>query len=116
VDEDTPEAYAQQMTMFTDPLVDNWETHHIIYEVALKEGYGLNCHIEPLTDITDNPVYQVTDSDKEQSFYICLDNTLQPKTIRALNLVKDDLFICRDIALDDETAANLALQCRLKTI
>jgi adenine-specific DNA-methyltransferase len=31
-------------------------------------------------------------------------------------LGKDDLFICRDIALDDELAANLALQCRLKTI
>lgn len=25
-------------------------------------------------------------------------------------------FICRDVALDDEAAANLALQCRLKTI
>jgi adenine-specific DNA-methyltransferase len=29
---------------------------------------------------------------------------------------KDDLFICRDVAIDDKTAANLALQCRLKTI
>jgi len=29
---------------------------------------------------------------------------------------KDDLFICRDVALDDDAAANLALQCRLKTI
>jgi len=27
-----------------------------------------------------------------------------------------NLFICRDCALDDDTAANLALQCRLKTI
>jgi hypothetical protein len=26
------------------------------------------------------------------------------------------LFVCRDVALDDESAANLALQCRLKTI
>jgi hypothetical protein len=33
-----------------------------------------------------------------------------------LNLAKDDLFICRDVALDDEAAANLALQCRLETI
>jgi len=27
-----------------------------------------------------------------------------------------DLFVCRDVALDDTAAANLALQCRLKTI
>jgi len=28
----------------------------------------------------------------------------------------DTLLICRDKALDDTAAANLALQCRLKTI
>lgn len=31
-------------------------------------------------------------------------------------LGQDDLFICRDVALSDELAANLALQCRLKTL
>ena len=39
-----------------------------------------------------------------------------PAALRALNLGKDDLFICRDVALTDDLAANLALQCRLKTI
>jgi len=38
------------------------------------------------------------------------------KDLKPLSLKKDDLLICRDIALDDETAANLSLQCRLKTI
>ena len=33
-----------------------------------------------------------------------------------LEVLKDDLFICRDCALTDKLAANLALQCRLKTI
>lgn len=54
--------------------------------------------------------------DKEQSFTICLDETIGLENLRALNLAKDDLFICRDVALDDEATANLALQCRLKTI
>jgi adenine-specific DNA-methyltransferase len=66
--------------------------------------------------LCNNTIYRVTDPDKEQSFTICLDNTLHPETLQALNLTKDDLFICRDVALDDEAAANLALQCRLKTI
>ena len=33
-----------------------------------------------------------------------------------LNLGRTDLLVCRDNALDDGTAANLALQCRLKVI
>jgi adenine-specific DNA-methyltransferase len=116
VDEDTPEAYAQQMAMFSDSLVDNWKAEDVIYEVALKEGYGLNCAIEPVAGITGNTVYCVADPDREQSFHICLDNALQPETLQVLNLSPDDLFICRDVALDDEAAANLALQCRLKSI
>jgi adenine-specific DNA-methyltransferase len=116
VDNDTPDAYTQQMALFADPLVDNWTTENVIYEVALKEGYGLNCRIEPLPDIANNTFYRVTDSDRKQSFTICLDNTISLGNLSALNLAKDDLFICRDVALDDEAAANLALQCRLKTI
>jgi adenine-specific DNA-methyltransferase len=115
-DEDAPEAYAKQMALFTDPLMDGWQAENVIYEVALKEGYSLNSQIKPLSGITGNVVYQVTGPDKEQSFTVCLDGTLHPETQKALSLDKEDLFVCRDIALDDETAANLALQCRLKII
>ena len=69
-----------------------------------------------MTGITVNAVYHVTDPDKEQSFRICLDEELKPAAIRALALGKNDLFICRDKAMTDELVANLALQCRLKTI
>lgn len=41
---------------------------------------------------------------------------LQEATVRALQVSVDDLFVCRDVALSDSLAANLALQCRLKTI
>ena len=62
-----------------------------------------------------NTVWRVTDADKGQSFRLCLDDELKPATVRDLALARDDLFICRDAALDDKLAANLALQCRLKT-
>jgi adenine-specific DNA-methyltransferase len=88
----------------------------VIYEVALKEGFGLNCQIERLQEIRGNSIWRVRDPDKEQTFRICLDEKLDLEAIRALNLGKDDLFICRDVALDDPLAANLALQCRLKVI
>jgi adenine-specific DNA-methyltransferase len=119
VGEDTPDAYAEQMALFADPLVNGWTAENVIYEVALKEGYGLNCQITPLPPAGEGPgvrAFRVTDPDKEQSFTICLDNAIGLEDLSALNLDKDDLFICRDVALDDEAAANLALQCRLKTI
>ncbi|MBE3120170.1 MAG: hypothetical protein IMZ50_15630, partial [Candidatus Atribacteria bacterium] len=61
-------------------------------------------------------VQRVTDPDKGQSFYLTLAARIALEDLRPLDLKKDDLFICRDSALDDEAAANLALQCRLKTI
>jgi len=116
LDEDTPDAYAQQLFLFTDPLADGWTVENVIYEVALKEGYCLNCHVEKLEHVEASVVYLVTDPDKGQSFFICLEDQLRAATLMGLELTRDDLLICRDEALDDTSAANLALQCRLKTI
>ncbi len=57
-----------------------------------------------------------TAGERGQCLLICLDDTLDDSTPKALGLGQDDLFICRDVALSDELAANLALQCRLKTV
>ncbi|HEX7594144.1 MAG TPA: DNA methyltransferase, partial [Anaerolineae bacterium] len=111
----TPEQYAAQVEMFIDPLVDGWNAKNVIYEVAVKEGYGLNCRIEEREDV-EGHVYCVTDPDKEQAFFISLDDKIRLDALKPLGLTRDHLFICRDRALDDDAAANLALQCRLKTI
>ncbi len=127
-DEKDPEKYAKTMEMFLDPLVEGWKPGNVIAEVALKEaGFGLNCRVEEMNrqerqedakrKSKNGPkVYRVTDEDKEQSFYICLDVKVRLEDVKFLNLTRDILFVCRDVALDDETAANLALQCRLRTI
>jgi adenine-specific DNA-methyltransferase len=99
--------------------VKGWKEEDVLYEVALKEGYGLNILIEDTSTSSVhrlNGPHRVTDPDKGQSFYISLADKIKLKDLKSLNLKKDDLFICRDIALDDEAAANLSLQCRLKTI
>ena len=106
-------AYARQAELFADPLVNGWNAENVLYEVALKEGYGMNVTVET-TKVKE--VQRVTDPDKGQSFYLTLAGKIALKELRPLSLKKDDLFICRDSALDDEAAANLALQCRLKTI
>jgi adenine-specific DNA-methyltransferase len=106
-------AYARQAELFADPLVEGWQPENLLYEVALKEGYGLNVQVE---ETAVKGVQRVTDPDNSQSFYLTLAAKIVLKDLRPLDLKKDDLFICRDSALDDEAAANLALQCRLKTI
>ncbi len=115
-DKSKPEEYTRTMELFADPLVDGWKPESVIYEVALREGFSLTARLEKLPGIKGNTVWRVTDAVKGQSFRLCLDDELKPTTVRALALAKDDLFICRDVALDDKLAANLALQCRLKTI
>jgi len=115
-EEATPEAYAEQMELFTDPLVEGWDPREVIWEVAIKEGYGLNSRVEPVQQVSGQSVFKVTDRDREQSFYICLDDSIRLEELRRLQLDAETLFVCRDVALDDETDANLALQFRLKTI
>lgn len=117
VAEDAPESYSEQMRVFSDnPLIENWIPENVIYEVALKEGYRLNSLIHQIEGVEQNTIFRVVSNDEAQAFFICLDAELFQDDIDTLGLTTDDLFVCRDQALDDTQTANLALQCRLKTI
>jgi adenine-specific DNA-methyltransferase len=110
-------AYARQMDLFADPLAEDWTVEKVIAEVALKEaGFGLNYRVEPAAAVSGQTVYRVIDPEKEQAFAICLDDKVQLENLKPLGLERNALFVCRASALDDEAAANLALQCRLKVI
>ncbi|MEM7342649.1 MAG: DNA methyltransferase, partial [Chloroflexota bacterium] len=109
------ETYATQMALFNDPLMEGWTPAGVITEIALKEGYALTSRIERAA-VAGYEVFKVSDPDKGQQFHVCLDATLSSDVVAVLGLGVEDLFICRDVALDDTTAANLALQCRLKVI
>ncbi len=99
-----------------DPLREGWLAEDVLYEIALKEGYPLNSAIQQVKELTTNTVFCITAPNETQLFYVCLDEQLTETDIERLELSKKSVFICRDIALDDTLAANLALQCRLKTI
>lgn len=111
-----PEAYAQELSLFTDPLVAGWKADNVIWEVALREGFGLNTRFATRDLANGNKVFDVTDPDTGQKFMICLDDKILVDLSKHCELTLEDLFVCRDVALDDSAAANLALQCRLKTI
>lgn len=108
--------YADAMALFTDSLLPGWKPQDLVWEVALKEGYSLSSTVEALSEVEANQVFRVTDPERDQSFCICLDDKFNDETAKAMMLGKEDLFVCRDSALTDEQAANLALQCKLKTI
>jgi len=109
--------YTRQMELFADPLVEGWTTEAVIAEVALKEaGFALTYRTERVPAVAEQTVYRVSDAERDQHFYICLDDRLRLEALRPLGLLREDLFVCRALALDDEAAANLALQCRLRTI
>lgn len=109
-----PQEYTEQMALYVDRLVDGWNATGVIWEAALKEGFSLTSRLEVVDD--DKQLFRVTDDETEQSFLICLSDELDDGRVRELNLTREDLFICLDRALNDARAANLALQCRLKTV
>lgn len=114
-DKDAP-TLATQIEAFADSLLPGWKSEDVIWETALREGYSLTSRIEKIPDTGKQMFWRVTDPDREQSFVICLDDTLTLDAVRALKLPNDALFICRDTALDDTLSVNLALQCRLKVL
>jgi adenine-specific DNA-methyltransferase len=115
-EERDPEAFAQKLSLFNDPLVPGWKPENVIWEVALREGFSLNTRFAIKELPNGNKVYEVTDPDSGQQFWISLDEQIRADLIKQCELTLDRIFICRDVALDDSAAANLALQCRLKTI
>jgi adenine-specific DNA-methyltransferase len=116
VEDKTPETYASEMKSYLDSLANGWKSENVMFEVAIKEGFGLTVNIERESKYESNEVWRLVDRDSGKWLLVCLDQKISPTTIKNLDVSKDDLFVCRDVALDDTAAANLALQCRLKTI
>src|SRR6266566_3311044 len=56
IDASDPEAYDKQLDMFADLLVENWAPVNVLWEVAVKEGFGLNTQIERLEEVQNNMV------------------------------------------------------------
>jgi len=113
-----PDNYSMKLNMFDDPLIANWAPENVLWEVALREGFGLNAKFEKKDPTEGITIYEITDLDKDppQTIAVCLDEEVRVDLSKHYALTPDMLFICRDKALDDTAAANLALQCRLKTI
>ena len=112
----TPEGYIAQMEAFADTLLPGWKPEDVIWEVALREGFPLTSKIVQAGNSAPKGSWRVTDPETDRAFTICLAEHIDLEQAKRLGLTKPDLFVCRDTALDDTVAANLALQCTLKVL
>lgn len=110
------DAWLRQMELTGAPISPDAADRDLIWEAAIREGYSLTSRITQVNPGAEPPIWRVSDPDRSQAFTICLAPRITLEPLRALGLTRDDLFICRETALDDSTGANLALQCRLKTL
>ncbi len=116
VAERTPAAYQKQLQFVIEsPLRDGWTPEGLLWEVAIKEGFGLNSVLTPIDGLSVR-AWAVTDPEKGQHFRACFAEKLPADITKQLGLTTNDLFVVLDAALDDTLASNLALQCKLKTI
>lgn len=116
----TPADYVAQMELLRDPLGGDWRPEDVVWEAAIKEGFPLTSKVTTAA-AAGQLVYRVEDPDTGRRFHICLDDAVGTEDggaelAAALGLESGDLLIVRDAAVDDTAAANLALQCRLKTL
>lgn len=111
------EAAIEQMAFLAEsPLIPGWKPNDLIAEIALKEGFSLAYQVEAVDTVPGSRVYQVVCPEKEQTFHICLDDSLPDDLPYHLGLAPSDPFVCLDSALDDTKAMNFALQSDLRTV
>ena len=116
VDERSAAAWTSEMEASLDSLLPGSEPLQAVFEVALKQGLSPTCRVQSLAEVAGNQVYRITDAVTSQTIFVCLDRELNAGAVRNLKLGAQDTFVCREIALSDTLAANLTLQCRLRTV
>jgi adenine-specific DNA-methyltransferase len=71
------------------------------------QGFPLDSAATPLAGCRHNRVLRVTSDLVTHELYVCLDEHLHPATVEVLALRPEDVFVCLDSALDEETKLRL---------
>jgi adenine-specific DNA-methyltransferase len=98
------------------PLVVNWKPDNLLVEILLLQGFSLDSRIRPMPELKENIVNEVSSDFCQHRLYVCLDKEIQRRTIADLHIKPDDIIVCLDNALSDESKITLADQSNLKVI
>jgi adenine-specific DNA-methyltransferase len=89
----------------------------ILTEILLLEGFPLDSSISQDESFERNTVWRVSSEFSEHRLFVTLDDEIWEETItNAEELEPNDIFICLDKALSDESKIRLSDVCRLKVI
>lgn len=89
----------------------------ILTEILLLEGFPLDSDISQDESFERNAVWRVSSEFSEHRLFVTLDDEIWEETIStAEELVANDIFICLDKALSDESKIRMSDVCRLKVI
>jgi adenine-specific DNA-methyltransferase len=115
-EENTQEELLEQAKLFAEkPLVDVYDNESVVYEVLLKEGFGLNSEVKQ-EKMGELDVWVVNDDTSERRLVVTFAKQLTKDQIESLGLGEDDTFVCFDYALDDETKVNITRNLNVKVI
>ncbi|MBM3149271.1 MAG: site-specific DNA-methyltransferase, partial [Chloroflexi bacterium] len=92
---------------FESPLAEVWTPESLLVEIMLLQGFPLDSAVTPLPACPHNHVLRVTSDLVAHHLYVCLDERLHPATADTLALGAEDVFVCLDSALDEETKLRL---------
>lgn len=89
----------------------------ILTEILLLEGFPLDSDISQDGIYERNTVWRVSSEFSEHRLFITLDDEIWEETVStAEELESNDIFICLDKALSDESKIRMSDVCRLKVI
>jgi hypothetical protein len=112
-----PETLSSLFDNMSDPLIQGWKKEDLLTEILLLEGFPLTSKITYLEDLLQNQVYCVNAPDFcAHDLFVCLDEFIQPDTVKLLTMEKEDIFICLDSALSDELKARVQDQFNVHVI
>lgn len=107
---------AGMKAMVESSFLPGWTPEGVMWEVALRERLFLTSKVQAVAAGGLKAVWRVADEESGRVLTVCLDDVISLADAKALGLSQNQVFICRDSAMDDTVAANLALQCTLKVL
>lgn len=115
---DSLAAAQAQLASFADPLAQGWQPAQLRVEVMLQQGFPLDSRVARNAALAHNAVEVVSHEQCEHRLWLCLDDQIAPETVAALGLAEtgfgaQDVFVCRDAALDDQSRARLEDRVRV---
>jgi len=101
---------------FESPLIKDWKPENLLIEILLLQGFPLDSHVREMLEFKANRLLEVSSEFCEHRLYVCLDKQVKPETVAAIKIRPEDILVCLDSALSDESKITLADQCNLKVI